>query len=331
MKNIVYVFLAVLFFACTDVVREESSGLLIKLADAYAVDTNHIIGSFEHEFPLITESVFLSVENEQGIADTERVFLLKQDSIILIFTEHALGIEAVNLKLPEYPTCITYCPITGSVIAFKSVLDSDTLLLRASGKRYRENVILKDENSGSLFSQMLFKGIHGEFKDRTLEIVPLVETTWEVAKNVHPKALVLQQFDTTHDLENCTVISFKSISSTSNRHSHIAFTGVDLSIYNLSNSTLESPISVNSNQSILFSRLSSYVVSYQIPSNGISKIENQLPIIFEDRKGNKYNWFGEVTEGPDIGLKLKGIKQYSAFHWAIEAFKPDFSLKKASP
>ncbi|MGQ9643623.1 MAG: DUF3179 domain-containing (seleno)protein, partial [Ignavibacterium sp.] len=58
----------------------------------------------------------------------------------------------------------------------------------------------------------------------------------------------------------------------------------------------------------------------------LTSVQNQLPIIMIDTDGNKYNLFGEVTEGPKQGGKLKSVTSMVAYWFAWAAFYPNSTI-----
>ncbi len=99
--------------------------------------------------------------------------------------------QVVNEVIGNTSFAITYCPITGSLAAFKSVVDGSELRFDAQGKLYDGNTVLIDRNTGSLWLQSIGMAFEGPLAGRGLPIIPVFWTTWSSAKNVYPDSQVL--------------------------------------------------------------------------------------------------------------------------------------------
>lgn len=95
--------------------------------------------------------------------------------------------EVVNDTLGGDNVSITYCPLTGSTLAF---LSGDTSF-GVSGKLLNSNVVLYDRATDSRWPQLLTAAIEGSQAGRQLQQVPVVWTTWERWKARYPKTEVL--------------------------------------------------------------------------------------------------------------------------------------------
>ena len=60
--------------------------------------------------------------------------------------------------------------------------------------------------------------------------------------------------------------------------------------------------------------------------SNLSAVQNQLPVIMIDDEGNNYNVFGEVTQGPQQGEKLKSVTSMMAYWFAWGTFYPNSSI-----
>lgn len=85
---------------------------------------------------------------------------------------------------------VTYCPITQSGLVWNRIFGEDTLTFAASGVLYKLNLVPYDVETESLWSQMLYKGIHGKHLHVKPVIYSSFETNWGNIKKYFPEALV---------------------------------------------------------------------------------------------------------------------------------------------
>ncbi|MGQ9667050.1 MAG: DUF3179 domain-containing protein [Anaerolineae bacterium] len=105
--------------------------------------------------------------------------------------------EVVNDHLGELGIVVTYCPLCGSGMAFRSDIGGRRLSFGVSGLLYNSDLLLYDRDTQSLWSQILGKAITGPMKGTLLTAVPLDHTTWADWRERHPQTWVLSE-DTGH-------------------------------------------------------------------------------------------------------------------------------------
>ncbi len=136
--------------------------------------------------PAIDEPEFISAD----AAD----FLQKTDRIVGTVTKE--GAKAYPIRILNWheivndgDTVISYCPLCGTAMAFKSA-PAD---FGVSGLLYNSDMLLYDRKTESLWSQILGKAISGERKGELLETIPVENTSWENWLNLHPNTQVLSE------------------------------------------------------------------------------------------------------------------------------------------
>lgn len=115
--------------------------------------------------------------------------------------------EVVNDTLGE-PLLVTYCPICRSGLVARRTVPSEatgpgsesgvagaptdaTTAFGVSGLLFRENLVLYDDATGSLWSQILATAISGPRTGETLEALPSTLTTWGAWRERFPDGEVL--------------------------------------------------------------------------------------------------------------------------------------------
>ena len=103
--------------------------------------------------------------------------------------------EIINDVVGELPITITFCPLTGTGLAFSAAnAYGEQFELGVSGLLYNTNLIMFDRRDrDTLYPQMYFTGISGPRKTESLRLLPIVETTWRMWKQLYPNSTVISQ------------------------------------------------------------------------------------------------------------------------------------------
>ena len=72
-------------------------------------------------------------------------------------------------------------------------VDNRTLTFGVSGKLIRNNLVMYDRETGTLWSQFLSQAIKGPLTGHKLESVTFLHTTWENWRSLHPDTTVLDK------------------------------------------------------------------------------------------------------------------------------------------
>ena len=100
--------------------------------------------------------------------------------------------EVINDSLGGGAISVTYCPLTGTGLVFDvTAKDGTQGELGVSGLLLNSNLVLYDRRDDrTLYPQMTYTGLTGEYRDMQLELLPVVETTWEMWKRLYPSTSV---------------------------------------------------------------------------------------------------------------------------------------------
>ena len=99
--------------------------------------------------------------------------------------------EIVNDRFDDEGIVVTYCPLCGSGMAFKSTVKGRELEFGVSGLLYNNDVLLYDRQTESLWSQLKSKAITGPMKATVLEYIAITHTTWRDWLARYPDTKVL--------------------------------------------------------------------------------------------------------------------------------------------
>ena len=102
--------------------------------------------------------------------------------------------EIVNDKIGGQAISVTFCPLTGTGLVFDATDDDGSQFqLGVSGLLFNTNLIMYDRRDGTtLYPQMAFKAVRGSRRGETLELLPVVETTWETWQQLYPRTRVIE-------------------------------------------------------------------------------------------------------------------------------------------
>lgn len=139
--------------------------------------------------PSVDEPAFWSrADAEDYIDDGDRVIGIQRNGEARAYPQRILvWHEIVNDDIGGDSVAITYCPLTGTALAFER---GDTEL-GVSGKLVNSNLVMYDRATDTEYPQMLGAGIEGPLTGEGLQEVRVVWTEWGKWKERHPDTRVL--------------------------------------------------------------------------------------------------------------------------------------------
>jgi hypothetical protein len=120
-----------------------------------------------------------------GYADGDEAYAYP----ILIMNFH----EIVNEEVNGRPILISYCPLCASGIAYDRRLGDETLTFGNTSALYESDLVMYDHQTGSYWQQVLGEGIVGPMCGERLDLLPLLTTSWQIWRELHPHTLVLSR------------------------------------------------------------------------------------------------------------------------------------------
>lgn len=135
-----------------------------------------------------------AVEAEKFLKDKDIVFGLDYKGVVKAYPQKILvWHEIVNEEVSGEKISITYCPLTGSAVAFrgKSRKDGEWFTFGTSGKLVNSNLLMYDRQTDSQWPQILGVAISGPNKGVVLDEIPLAWTSWARWRRQYPNTLVL--------------------------------------------------------------------------------------------------------------------------------------------
>jgi Protein of unknown function (DUF3179) len=143
--------------------------------------------------PAIDHPRFVTAAEAGFLADQDVVFGLVRDGQTRAYPQLVLvWHEIVNDHFPSGPLSVTYCPLTGSAVAFHgSAPGGRPYTFGTSGDLVNSNLLMYDRQTDSRWPQLLGQAILGPARGQVLEQVPLDWTSWGRWRSAHPDTVVL--------------------------------------------------------------------------------------------------------------------------------------------
>ena len=294
-----------------------------------------------------------AISNPKFIPIEEVSFLLESDLIIGIQTGDFVRAfphpildqhEIANHTIENTSFALTYCPLTGSGIAWDTSEFTLDRTFGVSGLLYNSNLILYDRETDSNWSQMLNLCVNGELRGKEAKQIHVVETTWETWKKLYPQSMILST--ETGFSRNYSIYPYGNyktsdsllfpVSREDNRlhkkeRVHGVIVGEKTKVYPIFTFLGTSKVinetfndlqivvagSAEKNFAVSFERkLTDGTVLIFEPADG------ELPVIMMDNEGTRWDVFGNGVLGPRAGTKLIPTSSYLAYWFAWAAFYP---------
>ncbi len=100
--------------------------------------------------------------------------------------------EIVNDDVGGVPIVVTYCPLCASAVTYERTVAGQVLTFTTSGSLYKNNLVMVDLETGSLWGQIDGEARTGPLAETSLKFVPSVVTSLSAWKVLHPETRVLQ-------------------------------------------------------------------------------------------------------------------------------------------
>lgn len=318
----------------------------------WLIPANEIIdgGPGQDGIPSIDEPEFIHMYQADFLDDDRLVLGIKKGEEVRLYPHQILDWhEIVNDNFDEESIALTYCPLTGTGIAFDRMIDNFETEFGVSGLLYRNNLIMYDRNTDSRWSQMQMRSVNGPLIGEEGSVIQTIQTDWKTWKQLYSDARVLSNdtgFSRDYNsfaygesyLTNDNVFIFEpkrqderlpnkaqihavfpdKLEGESTIPRIFAIDGFSDSIQVIRETFDNKSLIAVGNSDLNF------VVSYYtVSSNNFEPVQGELPIIMKDEEGNKWNIFGEAVSGPKTGSKLIPTTSYSGYWFAFADFYPN--------
>jgi hypothetical protein len=101
--------------------------------------------------------------------------------------------EIVNDRSGDVPLVVSWCPLAGSARAYERRAGGRELTFGVSGRLWRNALVMRDRQSGTLWSQVSGAALEGPLQGAELRPLPASVTPWSEWLRLHPGTRVLRK------------------------------------------------------------------------------------------------------------------------------------------
>jgi hypothetical protein len=300
-------------------------------------------GPGQDGIPSIDNPLFEKASETTFVDDSERVVGVFVNGQYHAYPHRVLDWhEIVNDAVDTDAFVLSYCPLTGSALAWDVADDASNPEYGVSGLLYFSNLILYDRETGSRWSQMRQQSVWGERIGMMANQLQVIETSWQTWKSMYPDSLVVigdivitrgyngypyGQYRTNSDLlfpvpeldtrlhPKHRVIGIQS--GTASKAYQID--GFGSATQAINDHVGGNPIVVIGNSDLDLAA----IYSRELDDGTVlefSPVPDQLPIVMSDSEGNTWDIFGNAVSGPRAGMQLRRTTSFTAMWFAWAAF-----------
>ncbi|MHA2096840.1 MAG: DUF3179 domain-containing protein [Candidatus Hodarchaeales archaeon] len=321
--------------------------------------------------PSIDEPIFLSVQDFESDFSDSYLDQLSVLGVVINGVSRAYPRdilnwhEIVNDEFDDKHVCVTFCPLTGTGILYDtSSLGNSTL--GTSGRLYENNLVFYDRESDSLWSQMLGISIKGDEIGQILPKQPIVESSWNAWKALHPDTKVLSRLSyPSRGFSYYDRVAYPGYRERSEIWFRTAYSPTkppynlyhekDLTVVleidnttrlfpfvELAKNPIHNDLLANQSILVLFDETSELAIVYNSTNPNsqnnsealhFEPVTTNLPQsltlgfpVYQDQTDTVWNYLGTAIDGPFAGSKLEQLPSYNAFWFAATALYPDAEI-----
>ncbi|MBX2845364.1 MAG: DUF3179 domain-containing protein [Saprospiraceae bacterium] len=302
--------------------------------------------------PSIDNPQYNSVLEVDFLEDDDLVIGIKQGDIIRgyphqILDWHEITNSSISGALPlDYS--MTYCPLTGTALAWNRNVNGQTTEFGVSGLLYNTNLLPYDRNTNSIWSQLRNDCVNGPAIGTEIETLRIIETTWKTFSTLFPNAEVLNRntgFNRSYGvypyggyMTNSQLL-FPVTNMDNRLHLKERVYGISIgnraTVYEFDTfgTDLEESIHVvndevnNIDVVVVGSNYQDFMVAFQRPfSLEFSAVNDNETVVMTDNEGNTWSIWGEALSGPRQGENLPLVNGYMGYWLAFPPFHSQVNI-----
>lgn len=344
MRNFVLIFWLIALVACNPSgIENPNPGVPITGFDnMWLIPFDEIVdgGPGKDGIPSIDNPVFIDANLVDFLDPEDLVAAVKVGQEIRVYPIKILNWhEIVNDEYEDLRFAVTFCPLTGSSIAWNSIIGGQHTEFGISGLLYNNNLIAYDRRTNSHWSQMKMIGVNGKHIETEVEPITLIETKWETISNLENVKVLstVTGFNRNYFVNpygnyptNNQYIIFPNPSTDKRFEEKERVLNIFVAdgIKSYAVSKFENPDTkiIQENISgtslvIIGSAKHNFATAFINDSGSdFSVVNDESSAIMQDNLGNQYDIFGSVLSGPDAGGALVQVKSYISYWFAISSF-----------
>ena len=170
--------------------RTQSSGESF----AWLIPPSQVVdgGPGQDGIPSVDNPEFSGASGTSHVPDDDYVIAVRVDGEVRVYPHNILNWhEIVNDNDGATPVVMSYCPLTGSGIAWQASSAHSDKEFGVSGLLFNANLILYDRATGSRWSQMLEKSVWGSRAAEIPQKLQVIETKFATLRAMYPSARVM--------------------------------------------------------------------------------------------------------------------------------------------
>ena len=313
--------------------------------EVWLISTQFIVdgGPGKDGIPALQNPAFESATTISTVDPDDLVIALRSEGQVKVYPHDVMMYhEIINDGPDDAPFTMSYCPLTGSGVAWLGDLDHADPTFGVSGLLYNSNLLLYDRETGSHWSQMLQKSVRGPRIREIPTSVQLIETTFSTITAMYPDAIVMTRdtgWGRSYDdypygdyLTSQDLLFDVSQQNNSLPRKQLAigiYNGENAKVYQLSGfgaqtQTIHDQFASQSIVVVGNTALNFAAIYDRELSDGtilsFTPIQGDLPNVMTDTEGNVWDVFGVAVSGPRAGTQLASTKSYTAMWFAWAAF-----------
>ena len=343
-------FVAFVSAGCTSVVQEnqgQSTDSTSTNSDWLIPSDNVFVGASRDEIASLDDPTFKKPSEIDFLDPDELVLGIKVGDQVRAYPNVILYYhEIVNDMIGDKAVAVTYCPLTGSGLAWDRTIDGETTTFGVSGLIYKNNLIAYDRNSESFWSQMMATSVKGTHSGDDLNTLHIIEMEWEAWEKAFPDSKVLagngsnslgyEQYPYGGDYHSDDRAILFPIGQEDDRRdrktlAHGIYYDSDLTVFPIQSFANQLTVSnkfISGNDVVIigngnFKLATSYSRTLEDGTTlNFEKISDEFPIVMQDDSGTEWNIFGEAVSGSMEGKTLTPLPSYNAYWFAwVDFFK----------
>ena len=313
--------------------------------EVWLISTQFIVdgGPGKDGIPALRNPAFESAATISSVDPEDLVIALRSEGQVKVYPHDIMMYhEIINDGPADAPFTMSYCPLTGSGVAWPADPGQADPSFGVSGLLYNSNLLLYDRETDSHWSQMLQMAVRG---DRIRDIptsMQLIETTFATITAMYPDARVMtrdtgwgRSYDDYPygDYRTSQNLLF-NVSQQNNSlprkqlaigiHADNSAKVYQLSGFGTETQTIHDQFSGQSIVVVGNSALNFAAIYDRELADGtilsFSPLQGELPTVMTDTEGNVWDVFGMAVSGPRTGTQLTSTKSYTAMWFAWAAF-----------
>jgi hypothetical protein len=314
-------------------------------------DQIHDGGPGKDGIPALTDPAFVSADAANFLSDNDLVLGVLIGNVVRAYPHPILDWhEIINDSPGGMNLSITYCPLTGSGIAWDRNQSGGPTTFGVSGLLYNSNLIAYDRGTNSNWSQMRLQCVNGPLQGTEAQTYRVIETNWKTWKQLYAQSEVVS-VNTGYsrpygnypygDYKTSPFLIFPAANDDGRLgrkdRVHGVIIGDRTKVYPLASfGDTTSVINDVFNGTPLIAvgnTQKNFAAMYQRRLTDGTELsfvplQDEFPAVMADNEGTKWDVFGRGLSGPRAGQSLEHPRAYTAYWFAWAAFFPNAEIHR---